>query len=136
MSTATATTSTSVDLVRSIFEAFGRGDIAHILATLTPDCAWICPGEAPYCGSYTGPEGAGEFLQKLSSTEQITLFEPREYFTNGDDVMVLGYEEGRSIATGKGATSHWAMLFRVRDGKVSRWQHHYDTAAYARAHQA
>jgi ketosteroid isomerase-like protein len=136
MSTATATTSTSVDLIRSTFEAFGRGDIAYILANLTPDCTWICPGELPYSGAYTGPAGAGEFFQKLGATEQITVFEPREYFTSGDDVMVLGYEEGRSIATGKTVTSHWAMLFRVRNGKVSHWQTHFDTAAYARAHQA
>jgi uncharacterized protein len=136
MSTATATTSTSVDLIRSVFHAFGRGDIAYILASLTPDCEWVCPGEAPYSGTYTGPEGAAEFFQKLAASEQITLFEPSEYFTNGDDVIALGYEEGRSIATGKSAVSHWAMLFRVRDGKVSRWQHYYDTAAYARAHQA
>jgi hypothetical protein len=135
MSSATATI-TSTDLVRSLFDAFSRGDIAEILANVTPDCVWICPGECPYSGSYTGPEGAGAFFQKLGATEQITVFEPREYFTNGNDVMVLGYEEGRSIATGKTATSHWAMLFRVRDGKVSHWQSHFDTAAYARAHHA
>jgi uncharacterized protein len=136
MSTATATAGTSIDLVRSMFEAFGRGDIAYILAGLTPDCTWICPGECPYSGTYSGPEGAGAFFQKLAATEQITRFEPREYFTSGDDVMAFGYEEGRSIATGKTATSHWAMLFRIRSGKVSHWQTHFDTAAYARAHQA
>jgi len=136
MSTATATNNASVELVRSIFEAFGRRDIAYILSCLSPDCAWVCPGEGlPYAGSYTGPQGAADFFQKLAANEEVTLFEPREYFTSGEDVVAVGYEEGRALGTGRGAASNWAMLFHVRDGKVTRWQHHFDTGGYLRAHQ-
>jgi len=133
MSTATEST-TSTDLVRSLFEAFGRRDIPFILDRVAADCRWICPGEMPYSGSYTGPAGAAEFFQKLSAGEEITRFEPGEYFTNGDDVVVLGYEEARALSTGKTAASHWAMIFRVRGGKVTHWQQHFDTGAYARAY--
>jgi uncharacterized protein len=137
MSTASATASASVELVRSLFEAFNRGDIPSILGRVASDCQWVCPAEGllPYGGTFSGPQGAAEFFQKLGATEVITLFEPREYFTSGDDVVALGYEEGRAIATGRTASSQWAMLFRFRGGQVVEWRTHFDTGAYSRAHQ-
>ncbi|MGJ5818355.1 nuclear transport factor 2 family protein [Paludibaculum fermentans] len=129
-------TTTSVELVQSLFEAFGRGDIGFILERLTPDCSWSVPG-AGYAlgGEYTGPEGAAEFFRKLHETEEMLRFEPGQYFTNEDDVVVLGFEEARIRATGKQAASRWAMVFRVVDGKVSSWSTHFDTEAYAEAHR-
>ncbi|WP_321472239.1 nuclear transport factor 2 family protein [uncultured Paludibaculum sp.] len=130
-------TTTSVQLVQSLFEAFGRGDIAYILERLTPDCIWSVPGSGyALAGEYKGPEGAAEFFRRLHETEEMLRFDPREYFTNGDDVVVLGYEQARVRATGKQAESKWAMVFRVKDGKVASWSTHFDTEAYAAAHRA
>src|SRR5438552_3214906 len=118
MSTASTATS-SIEMVRSLYEAFSRGDIAYIVKHVAPDCRWVCPGEGiPYAGSSTGPEGAAAFFQKLSDTEEITWFEPREFFANGNDVVVLGAEKCRALATGKTMSTNWAMLFRTRDGQV------------------
>jgi ketosteroid isomerase-like protein len=129
-------TSTAVGLVRSLYEAFGRGDIAYILEHVAADCRWVAPGEGiPNAGTYTGPEGAGEFFRKLNKSEQVLGFEPKEFFANGDDVVVLGTEQCKAIATGKGMSTNWAMLFRVRDGKIAYWESFYDTEAYARAHR-
>lgn len=129
-------TTASVELVQSLFKAFERNDIGYILERLTPNCTWSVPGAGySLAGEYTGPEGAAEFFRRLSETEEILRFEPREYFTNGDDVVVLGWEEARVIATGKHAESKWAMVFRVKDGKVTAWSTHFDTAAYAEAHR-
>jgi ketosteroid isomerase-like protein len=128
--------STPTELIQSMFEAFGRGDINFIVERLAPDCRWIVPGRGiPSAGIYNGREGAARFFQVLSETEKITRFEPREYFTHGDDVVVLGFEEIQVIATGKKATTNWAMLFRVRDGQVASYESFFDTAAAAGAHQ-
>ncbi|MFN7926091.1 MAG: nuclear transport factor 2 family protein [Bryobacteraceae bacterium] len=126
---------TSKELVQSLYAAFGRGDVAFILERVAPDCTWVAPGTGiPNAGVYSGPAGVGAFFQKLASTENVTAFEPKEYFENGDSVVALGTEECTAIATGKQMKTDWAMLFRVSGGKVVYWQSFYDTSAYMVAH--
>ena len=130
------TTATSVDLVKNLYAAFGRGDIPTILASLTADCQWISSGEGiPNSGHYVGPAGAAEFFQKLAASEDVTRFEPREYFTSGDDVIAHGFEECRIKSNGRMVSTTWMMLFRIRQGKVAYFETVYDTAAYAAAHK-
>lgn len=129
-------TTTSVELVQSLFEAFLRADIGFILERLAPDCRWSVPGaDYALAGEYTGPEGAAEFFRRLNEQEEIVKFEPRQYFTNDDDVVVLGFEAARVRATGKYAESRWAMVFQIKDGKVTAWSTHFDTYTYALAHK-
>lgn len=129
-------TSTTTELVQSLFEAFGKGDIKFILERLAPNCRWVIPGQGiPVSGAYQGREGAAQFFQKLSETQKVLRFEPHEYFTNGDDVVALGFEENEVISTGKKAVSNWAMLFRIRDGLVTHYEAFFDTSASANAHQ-
>ncbi|MBM3737106.1 MAG: DUF4440 domain-containing protein [Acidobacteria bacterium] len=126
---------TPTELIQDLFAAFGRGDIPYILDRLTPDCRWIAPGNGiPNAGVYSGPEGASEFFRRLAASENITRFEPREFFAKGDSVVALGYE-ACTTSSGKAVDTEWAMLFRVRDGKVSMFQSYYDTSAYMLAHQ-
>jgi ketosteroid isomerase-like protein len=137
MTSAPASVTESIELVRSLYEAFGRGDIDYIVQHVAPDCRWVCPGDGlPYAGSATGPEGVAAFFKKLTESEEVTRFEAREYFTNGDAVVALGFEECRSRRTGKTMSTDWAMIFRVRDDQVIHWESFFDTAAYARAHRA
>jgi uncharacterized protein len=136
MTPAMTSSTTALELVNSLYEAFGRGDIPFILSHIAPECRWVSPGAGiPYTGSYVGPAGAAEFFRRLAESEQITRFEPREFFVNGEDVVALGMEEGRPIATNKTAATNWAMLFRVRGGHVVYWESFFDTAAYAEAHK-
>jgi ketosteroid isomerase-like protein len=134
--TSTVTIASSVELVQSLFEAFGRGDVPTILSRLSPDCEWINAGEGiPAAGSYTGPAGAAEFFRKLGESEEVTRFEPKEFFTSGDDVVAYGYEECRIRSNGHQVSTNWMMLFRVRAGMVTRFESFYNTAAYALAHR-
>lgn len=129
-------TSTALELVQNMYAAFGRGDIGYLLEQLSPDCQWVAPGEGiPNAGTYVGPAQAAEFFQKMGASEDFSVFEPREFFVKGDDVVALGYEECRSKLTGKTATTNFAMLFRVRAGKVVYFEVFYDTAAYLRMHR-
>jgi ketosteroid isomerase-like protein len=127
---------TGVERVQTLFDAFNRGDIPFILSHVTDDSRWIVPGQGvPIAGEYRGPEGVDRFFQILAETEQLTVFEPREFFSNGETVAVLGAEEMRVVTNGNTARTNWAMIFRLRDGKVAYWETCFDTAAYARAHQ-
>jgi uncharacterized protein len=132
----TTTTQTAVELVKSLYEAFGRGDIAFIVNSINDDCRWVAPGATLATrGVYSGPQGVLQFFERMNATEEFTLFEPREYFSDSQgNVVVLGSEAMRSRKTGKEAKTEWSMVFRIRDGKVSGWHAYYDTEAYAIAH--
>ena len=126
---------TPTETVQSLYAAFGRGDVPFILERVTPDCTWTASGPGiPATGVYIGPAGVAQFFIRISQTETVLKFEPREYFANGSDVVALGFEEVRVNATGKTASTNWAMLFRLRDGKVAQFETFFDTATYAMAH--
>ncbi|MBL8215453.1 MAG: nuclear transport factor 2 family protein [Bryobacterales bacterium] len=131
------TTTTSLELIQDLYAAFGRGDTGYILEHLSDDCRWVSPGEGlPNAGVFEGKAGAAQFFERLAASEDITRFEVREFFVNGDSVVALGHEECRSKLTGRTAQTNFAMLFRVREGKVTNFEGFFDTAAYARMHQA
>ena len=51
-----AAAASPADIIRSIYAAFGRGDMAGIIGPLADDVDWRCsaPREVPYAGSYHG----------------------------------------------------------------------------------
>lgn len=124
------------ELIQDLYAAFGRGDIAYVLARVAPGCQWIVNADGvPTSGVYVGPEGVADFFQTLAATEEILRFEPREFFEHGNGVVALGFEECRVIATGKTVSTNWAMHFRVSEGKVIHFETFYNSAAYAKAHE-
>lgn len=128
---------TPTEFVQDLFAAFGRGDVEYIVERIAADCVWISPGEGiPSAGTYHGKAGALDFFRKQGQTEEILRFEPKEFFANGNSVVALGFEQCRVNATGKTASTNWAMLFRVRDGELIHFEGMYDTNAYAQAHAA
>jgi len=137
MTTTMTTPATAVELVQSLYAAFGRGDVAFITERVTPDCEWVATGEGlPYAGTFRGPQGVAEFFGKLVASENITHFDPREFYSDGgDNVVVVGSEACTVISTGKPAKTNWCMVFRLRAGKVAYWESHFDTLAYYKAYQ-
>jgi uncharacterized protein len=57
-------------LVRTVYDAFGRGDIQYILDRITDDVEWVNEGpeEIPYAGVYSGRGEVPRFFQALGST--------------------------------------------------------------------
>jgi ketosteroid isomerase-like protein len=127
----------NIQLVEQAYAAFGRGDVQGVLTTLTEDIEWQIPGpsDIPYAGKRHGRDGAAEFFRLLSEASEILQFEPREFFTKGDKVLVLGYYRGRARATGKVVESEWAHVFSVRNGKIGSFREYYDTAAIAASYR-
>ncbi len=122
-------------VVRSIFEAFGRGDIPGVLGHVSEDVTWTAPGPegVPYFGDRRGHAGATEFFVQLGSNVEFEKFEVREFIAEGDSVVVTGRERGRVKATGKTYEMDWVLLFKVRGGKVTHFHCYDNTAAVAAA---
>jgi hypothetical protein len=59
----------SADVVREMYDAVGRADIAAFTAVLDPDVEWTVPGRHNLAGTFTG---VGELLTHLAEVAQRT----------------------------------------------------------------
>jgi uncharacterized protein len=121
--------------VRSLYEAFARGDVQAILDALAPDVDWMVQGPAtvPLYGARRGPEQVAQFFRAIGEGLALEDFSPREFLAQGDRVIVLGYERGRAIPTGREFQGEWVHVFTFRDGRVVAFREYGDTAALAEA---
>jgi len=125
----------NVTVVRRGYEAFGRGDIAGLLALLDEQVRWVTPGPPTLgtSGRRTGRQEVGAFFGAVNDLFEIQRFEPSEFIAQGDFVVVLGSETSRARSTGVVLDLDWVHVFTVRDGMVVAFQEHSDTAAIVAA---
>jgi|HubBroStandDraft_6_1064221.scaffolds.fasta_scaffold472233_2 ketosteroid isomerase-like protein len=124
-------------VVKELYGAFGRGDIAAVRALLAEDVIWHLPGTVPhYSGTYQGRSSVAVFFQKLYANVGIEAFEPREFVAEADRVLVIGWSRGRVKNTGRTFENRWVMAFSVRDGRIAKFDEYADTQALAAAHDA
>lgn len=126
----------NLQLVRRLYEAFGRGEIPTVLGLLAPDVEWRVTGppQVSYAGARRGRQQVVEFFQALAATVEIQQFEPQEFIAQGEQVVVIGRERMRIVATGRIAENAWIMVFTIRGGLVAAFREYDDTAAVAAAH--
>ena len=128
---------TSVALVQDLYAAFGRGDIAHIIAALASDVHWEsggCRSDFPIFGPRKGPSEVQTFFAQVAETLDFSEFTPREFCPCGDKVFVLGFYAATMRKSGKSAACEWVHVFTLRDGKVVRFREFTDTAMLAQAY--
>jgi ketosteroid isomerase-like protein len=119
----------AVEVVQSVYAAFGRGDTPALLSLIADDVEWKFIGTRglPYTGTFrTRDEVAKWFASVLA-------FEPREFMPAGDNVTVLGWERTQARPSGEVFETEWAHVFTVRNGRIVRFWGIYDTEASAAA---
>jgi uncharacterized protein len=125
-----------VALIQSLYAAFGRGDIASIIAAVAPDIEWRLNGsrsDHPLLGTWKGPQGVQAFFDELARIQDFSEFSPREFLSSGDRVFVLGHYASTIRKNGRKAASDWVHIFTVRNGKLAAFLEFTDTAEFARA---
>lgn len=128
--------SANPDFIRSLYAAFGRGDVKAILDNLDSSIEWTSNGDGaliPWGGARRGISGAASFFQALADNLDFEAFEPREFFDAGDVVTVIGRTRARVKKSGGVFDCQWAHVFVVRGGKLASFHEFYDTAAMERA---
>jgi hypothetical protein len=124
-------TDSKIETIRSVYEAFGRGDIDFILSQVTDDVDWAsCPGSdvAPWHGIHRGQAEVPNFFKALGDSLQITEFTPLSFASNETDVMVVTHWAATAPATGKSAAMDIHHWWRFRDGKICFYRGTEDTA--------
>ena len=119
----------NVRVVEGMFTSLQRGDMAGVLDRLSDEIEWRVagPSELPYAGTHRGRGEVAKFFQTFDQAAEFEVFEPREYLAKGDKVVALGHERQRIKATGRVVETDWAMVFVVRDGRITRFRNYVDT---------
>jgi hypothetical protein len=117
-------------LVAKMYDALGRGDVQYIIDNLTEDGEWNVMGKPlmPQAGSYIGKDTIQMFnkLNDILAISEFTVHSITEI--NDTDVVALGRYTLTGRATGKSASSNWAMHWKFENGKVKYFQDFYDSA--------
>ena len=124
----------NVQVVRGLYEAFGRGDVPTVLGRMDQSIEWNEAENFIYAdrNPYVGPQAVleGVFMRLGSDWEGFTVA-PEEWLDAGDRIVVLGTYSGTHKATGQRVRAQFAHIWSVREGRVVRFQQYTDTKQFA-----
>jgi ketosteroid isomerase-like protein len=111
----------NVELVESVYAAFGRKDMATIAKLVAADIEITQSRELPWGGEYLGLDGLGKFFAALTAHVSSTLVFER-FLDAGDHVVAIGRTRGAVVASGNAFDVPIAHVWQVRNGLISRFQ--------------
>ena len=119
----------NIALVRSLYEAFAKGDVPTVLAGFADDIEWNEPEGIPYGGQYRGPQAVAEnvFGPVTSDFDDFDV-SPEEILADGDRVVVLLTVTGTANESGNKLSMPAAHVWTVRDGKIAEFRQLADSA--------
>ena len=123
--------SQQVEVVKGLYDAFGRGDVPGVLGAMTDDIEWNEAEGMPYGGVYRGGDSVAQNVFG-PITEDIPDFAvtPEEYFEAGGRVAVVTRYTGTGKATGKTLDLPVVHVWDVRNGKIARFRQFADTVKF------
>lgn len=123
-----------VELARSGYEAFARGDVAAVVGLMDSSIVWYEAEALPYGGVYHGPDAVLEnVFQAIARDWEPFAAAPREYIAAGSHVVVLGEYRGTHRASGRSFEAPFAHVFRFEDGRIVEFRQFTDTALWLAA---
>jgi ketosteroid isomerase-like protein len=114
---------TSVDLVRELFERFNSGDPEVVTELLTEDfVAEIPPSLSAEPDRYEGHEGALRYLRGFDGMLEDVRFRLLELHDEGDKVIAEMVLTGRGVSSGIDVEMRSAVLTWIEGGRIKRMQ--------------
>ncbi|NNF60838.1 MAG: SnoaL-like domain-containing protein [Gammaproteobacteria bacterium] len=126
----------NLNVIRDMYDAFGRGDIDAVVATLDPKVEWNEAENFPYAdrNPYIGPQAVVEgVFSRLASEWEYWSLDMEQFLDAGDYVVVTGRYHATHKGTGKDIRAQFAHVWQLHDGKAVRFQQYADTAQVAAA---
>ena len=124
----------NVQLVRSLYDALGRGDIEEVLEGLDENVEWNQAEHTPYWPGepMVGRQAvlAGVFARIGEDFDDFTI-DVQRVVGCGETVLVEARYRGTVKQTGASLDAQVAHVYDFRDGKAVRWQQYTDTWQFA-----
>ncbi len=123
--------SENLELVRSIYAGWERGDFSGSAEWVDPAIEFVVP-DGPYAETHTGPKGLAEGFRIFLGAWADLSVEVDEYREIGEQtVLVLAHLRGRGKASGVELgelRSKQAHLLQIHAGKVAKLSVYNDRA--------
>ncbi len=125
---------TALDTVQTFLKHVFAGNLDEASRLVAADAAFIsgrpvANPRVPVQGTFTGPAGGREFFRLFAELLEPGEFKISDSFSAGEQVCMYGNLRHRSRQTGREFASDWALICRVREGKLSLYHFYEDTAA-------
>lgn len=110
--------------------AYGNGDVAPTFEMLSENVSWISHGtqELPWAGTYEGPDGVRDYLERLGSAVEIRSYEVKQ--TVHQDEWVLNLASVVVLHKKSGAEHRYQKVDELRfaGDELVRFEEFFDTA--------
>jgi uncharacterized protein len=124
----------NLHIIRSLYEAFARGDVPAVLNALDPQVEWRLADSWIYAdrNPLIGPQAIvdGTFTRLATEWEGFSVI-PEVLFDAGDHVVALGIYTGTYKSTRKKVRAQFAHIWTLERGKVQKFQQYTDTKQFA-----
>ena len=122
----------NVKLLKSLYDAFARGEMATVLGAMSPDIRWYQAEGNPYMPSgeaWVGPDAVLKNLfTRIGAEWDGFTIKTRSFHGAGDSVIVEARYGGTYKPTGKSLDAQVCHVWDFKEGKVTRFQQYVDTA--------
>jgi uncharacterized protein len=109
----------NVEIVRSAFEAYKRGDLAAVLEAVDPSVVVVQPlelGGTTQHGHAGVVEAFGMWPEEWDDYDTDLV----QTIDAGEDVVVVARQRGRSRETGMELDARFSFLMTLREGKIAQ----------------
>jgi ketosteroid isomerase-like protein len=120
--------SANVAVVREFFATLERGDLPGVIEFVGEEVDWQSPvtrthpPEISWSSIRRTRQEVAAFFKELGQNVKPKGFELFKISAQDDLVVVEGKNSGRTYE------HEWVMIFSIRDNKIIRFRHYYDTA--------
>ena len=122
----------NVRLLKTLYDAFGHGDVPTVLGSMSPDIRWHQAESNPYSPNgqaVVGPDAVlNNVFMRLGSEWDGFTVHTGAFHGAGDSVIVEARYSGTYKPTGKSMDAQVCHVWDIKDGKVTRFQQYVDTA--------
>jgi ketosteroid isomerase-like protein len=117
------------DAVKARWDDFAKGDLDAAVSTTDQNAETRLPDTLPWGGTYKGPEGFKEMIQKFLSNFESVDPKPTAFLEADDGETVVVIVEGvGKTKSGNELSGRSVWLYKVRDGKLMDSEFFGDTA--------
>ncbi len=119
----------NADNVKERWGDFAKGDLDGAVSTTDENAEIRMPETLPWGGTYTGPDGFKEMIQKFLSNFESVDPKPTAFLEADDGQTVVVVVEGTGkTKSGNELRGRSVWLYKVKDGKLTDAEFFGDTA--------
>ena len=122
-------TMSNLELVNSVYAAFGIGDIPKVLGLIHPQIQWTETAGYKYGGIFKGPDAIVQnVFAKIPEDFESFSIDIERLLDAGKVVVMQGHYVAKGKATGKSVRAAVTHVLEVSDGKIVRFDQYVDSA--------